>query len=278
MLNNIALIVHPSNKDAALLAKKIIKLYQNKTRKLKIIDINLKSQSKNFDLGLVIGGDGTMIRACRFFWNTNVPLIGVNHGRLGFLVDISDSQIEVVLPDIFRGGFTTHQRNMIEATIIDDSKPNKPIKKLSAVNDFYLIKPENASIIDINIWDNKDFLISMRADGIIIATPTGSTAYALSNGGPIMHPQVQGFVFCAVAPHSLTNRPIVLPDNFELKIKLAKNHLKATANLCDDGQSFTKIDINSTVKINKSQYTYTLAHPINYNYYQNLRNKLFWNE
>lgn len=284
MIKNILIIVQSKNKRSVNLAKKITNLYQDQTYFFSIWDITDKNkvspvidqQNQDVDLVLVIGGDGTMIRACRHFSNTNIPIIGINHGRLGFLVDLADHNIEKSLPDVLAGKFITNQRNMLAAKIFNSNHESK--QEYTAVNEIFINRSNNSTMLDINIWDNQDFLIAMRADGIIVATPTGSTAYALSSGGPILHPQAQGFILCAVAPHSLTNRPIVLPDHFELNFELPKNKPKQKAKFFTDGQEIITIDINCKIKIYKSEQTFTLAHPINYNFYQNLRNKLSWNE
>lgn len=280
-MKSIALVVNPNNEQAQVDAHKIVKNFSDKN--LKFINTNFNegenSHSQHFDLVLVVGGDGTMIRACRCFGDSNVPIIGVNHGRLGFLTDLSDVSATALLADIFAGKFYARKRNMLKASINNKSHNHKNTQNtFSAINDVYLIKPKSISMLDINIYDNKEFLIAMRADGIIIATPTGSTAYTLSCGGPILHPQAGGFVLCAVAPHSLTNRPIVMPDNFHLTIKLPQLPKNAVANLFADGQEIAEVDENTVLEVCKSEKTFTLAHPLNYNFYQNLRNKLSWNE
>lgn len=219
----------------------------------------------------VLGGDGTMIHACRHFGHYGVPLVGINHGRLGFLTDVADQHLDQALSQLIAGHYTLEKRQMLQATLIEEATT----QTLLAVNDVYVNKGETQAVLEVSITVDGNFVHQLRADGLIVSSPTGSTAYALSSGGPIIHPEVQGLLMVAVAPHSLTNRPIVLPPQAVINLQLP---IGRTAWLFADGHHRLPIHHAQTTRIEYAPKHFTLAHPQGYNYYQNLRDKLSWNK
>ncbi|MDE2372552.1 MAG: NAD kinase, partial [Burkholderiales bacterium] len=167
------------------------------------------------DLAVVVGGDGTMLGIARELARAKLPLVGINQGRLGFITDIPFGQYKEALAPMIRGDYETEQRSMLEGEVWRDGE--KIFEGLS-LNDVVVSRGATASMVELRIDVGDDFVANMRADGLIVATPTGSTAYALSAGGPILHPGIGGWIVVPIASHTLSNRPIVLPDTGEVRI------------------------------------------------------------
>ena len=203
--------------------------------------------------------------------NKTIPLLGINLGRLGFLADVSVSDFEQHLIAIIAGKYSVESRFFIEGEI---DGPNRSTSKNIAVNDIILHSHESLSMIEYEVYSDGNLIHKQRADGVIVATPTGSTAYALSGGGPIMHPSLETLAIVPICPHTLSNRPIVLPANQQIEIRLSE--LGSIAQINYDGQSTVIIDSEDRVRIKRYPQPITLLHPKNYDYFQILRAKLNW--
>ncbi|MDR2017165.1 MAG: NAD(+)/NADH kinase [Burkholderiales bacterium] len=228
----------------------------------------------NHDLVVVLGGDGTMLSYARRLAPFDVPLVGINQGRLGFLTDIPQVYMEVLLGDILDGHFVEEKRSMLVANVLRESGGVTP-SEVQALNDIVINRGSSGAVIDLSIAIDGQFAYSLRADGIIVATPTGSTAYALSAGGPIVAPMLPVFVLVPVAPHALTHRPIIIPETAELTIVVERGN---DVSLHGDSQSQIPLMQGERVTIERSPHKATLLHPSRYDYFSMLRQKLHWTE
>jgi NAD+ kinase len=220
------------------------------------------------DVIIALGGDGTLISVARQAAQHNVPVIGVNQGRLGFLTDIAARELETSIPAMLAGAYDEERRAILQATVGTQ-------QAALALNDIVLSRGSTGSMIDMQVAVDGRVAYTLRADGLIIATPTGSTAYALSANGPIVHPAVAAMLMVPVAPHSLTNRPVVLSDSNVLTITLKRG---TDAGLHCDGQSHFDIAAGESVTVRRSDLQVRLLHPRGYDYYDMLRQKLAWSE
>ena len=222
------------------------------------------------DLAVVVGGDGTMLGSARQLARFDTPLVGINQGRLGFITDIPQDRSFDALRPIIAGDFEEEQRSMIEGDVWRDGE--RIFSGLS-LNDVVVSRGATASMVELGIEVNGDFVANLRADGLIVATPTGSTAYALSAGGPILHPGIGGWVLVPIASHALSNRPIVLPDSAEVRITIVAGR-DASANF--DMQSLASLLHGDEVRVRRSAHRVRFLHPRGWNYYATLRRKLRW--
>ncbi len=227
---------------------------------------------ENVDLAIVLGGDGTMLSIARLLAPYRVPIIGINQGRLGFLTDIPLSAMEETLNAMLAGQYREESRSLIEAELI---RGGQVVDCALALNDAVINRGLTGSMIDCEMSIDGRFVYTLRADGLIIATPTGSTAYALSAHGPIMHPQVPAFVLVPVAPHALTNRPIAISDSCVITVTLLRG---MEASLHCDGHAQMRLQEGDHVQVRRAPYSLRLLHPQNYDYYAMLRQKLHWSE
>ena len=227
---------------------------------------------KQCDLGLVVGGDGTMLGIGRQLAQFGVPLVGINQGRLGFITDIAFDDYQTTLGPMLNGNFQEDPRWMMQAEVM---RGGECVFKATAMNDVVVNRGASAGMVELRVEVDGRFVANQRADGLIIATPTGSTAYALSAGGPLMHPSIAGWLLVPIAPHTLSNRPIVLPDQGEVAIEVVAGR-DASANF--DMQSLASLLIGDQVKVRKSQHHAVFLHPRGWSYFDTLRQKLHWNE
>lgn len=224
------------------------------------------------DVAIVLGGDGTMLNIGRQLACYGTPLIGINGGRLGFITDISISEMECVVSEMLSGHFEREMRTLLEARIM---RAGELIYHALALNDVVVNRSGFAGMVELRVWVDGCFMYNQRSDGLIVATPTGSTAYALSAQGPILHPQLSGIVLAPIAPHALSNRPIVLPDDVNIAIQIVAGR---EVNVNFDMQAFTALQLEDTIEVQRSKYTVPFLHPVNHSYYATLRKKLHWNE
>jgi NAD+ kinase len=224
------------------------------------------------DLAIAVGGDGTMLGVARIVARHGVPLVGVNLGHLGFLTDISADGAAEAIADLLDGKFHEEQRILLEAEIIRD---NQSIFRSVALNDVVVSRGAMGTMIEFAVEVNGEFVYSARADGLIIATPTGSTAYALSAGGPILQPGLPAISLVPISPHTLSNRPIAISSNSEVRVKLLHG-LNARVNF--DVQSYFDPTTDDTVSVRTHPKPLRLLHPLGYSYFAMLRTKLHWNE
>ncbi|MEX1167780.1 MAG: NAD kinase [Hydrogenophaga sp.] len=233
--------------------------------------LDVPSMGKLCDLALVVGGDGTMLGIGRQLARYGVPLVGINQGRLGFITDISLEEYPAKLRAILHGEFEEDARSLMAASVWRDGHC---VFEATALNDVVVNRGGVASMIELRVEVDGHFVANQRADGLIIASSTGSTAYALSVGGPLLHPAIDGWVMAPIAPHTLSNRPIVLPAHSEVALEIVSGR-DASANF--DMQSLTSLMHGDRIVVRRSEHTLRLLHPRGWSYFDTLRKKLHWN-
>lgn len=224
------------------------------------------------DLVIVVGGDGTLLGAARSLVDADIPLLGINIGRLGFLVDVSPEEIPDQLERIFSGDYYEEKRAMLCGEIHRDGRLTATSK---ALNDVVLHIRDSVRMIEFETYIDGRLVHLQRADGIVVCTPTGSTAYALSGGGPILHPELNAIALVPICPHTLSNRPIVVTGGSEISIRISPQST-AHAQIAFDGQANVDFEVGDTLLIRKLPNSLRLVHPAEYDYYRILRNKLHW--
>jgi NAD+ kinase len=224
------------------------------------------------DLAIAVGGDGTMLGIARELAKFEVPLIGINHGRLGFITDISLAQWREALGPILEGHYEIDERQLLLARIL---RAGQTVWQSLALNDVVVSRSSRAGMIELQVHVNGMYMYNQRADGLIIATPTGSTAYALSANGPILHPSLGGIVLVPVAPHSLSNRPICLSHDAEINIRVVDGKEPRVA---ADMQSFSDLQTNDDIVVSRAPFKARFLHPTGYSHFATLRSKLNWQE
>lgn len=240
---------------------------------LSVVVCDMTELGERCDVVITLGGDGTFLAAARAIVAHDVPLIGVNLGRLGFLVDISPSALPQTLAEMLAGSFTQEQRYLLRAKIIRDEKV---IFEETAVNEVAIHRWITPSMIEIITKIDGVFLNSQRSDGLVIATPTGSTAYSLSAGGPILYPSLPALVLVPLNPHTLSNRPIVIHDNAEIEISFCQTKQQINALVTCDHVEIPDVLISDKILINKEPQPIRILHPNGHNFFEILRNKLNW--
>jgi NAD+ kinase len=224
------------------------------------------------DLALVMGGDGTMLGIGRQLACYNVPLVGINQGRLGFITDVPFGDFENHLRPILRGEYEEDHRALMQAQVWRD---DHCVFETIAMNDVVVNRGVAPSMIELRVEVDGRFVANQRADGLIISSPTGSTAYSLSAGGPLMHPAIDGWIVAPIAPHTLSNRPIVLPATGEVAIEVVSGK-DASAHF--DMQTFTSLLHKDRITVRRSRHSLCLLHPVGWSFFDTLRKKLHWNE
>ena len=224
------------------------------------------------DLVVVVGGDGSMLGAARALARYKIPVLGINRGSLGFLTDIKPDELEVKVAEVLEGRFVEENRFLLEAEV---RRHGEAIGQGDALNDVVLHPGKSTKMIEFELFIDGHFVCSQKADGLIIATPTGSTAYSLSAGGPIMHPRLDAIVIVPMYPHTLSSRPIVVDGNSELKIVVADD-LPIYPLVSCDGQNHFTCAPGDTITVAKKPQKLRLIHPLEHNYYEACRTKLGW--
>lgn len=232
----------------------------------------LEALAEKADLAIVVGGDGTLISLARRMAEHGVPLVGVNLGRLGFLTDIPADGIAEGMGAVLDGDFTREERILLDGSVTRDGKV---VFASSAVNDVVVSRGAMGSMIEFAVTVDGEFVYTLRADGLIVATPTGSTAYALSAGGPILHPRLPALALVPISPHTLSNRPVALCSDCKVEVKLVRG---ADARVNFDVQSHFELETDDIVTVTSSSKPAVLLHPSQYRYFAMLRNKLHWND
>lgn len=252
-------------KPFELLLQKKIKFKSDYTIFTGFSDIN-----REIDFLISIGGDGTLLNSITLIKDTGIPILGVNTGRLGFLSSISIEEIDMALDLVFKKKYRLEKRSLIE--LISDNQPFGDLNY--ALNELTIVKKETTSLITINTYVNEEFLNSYWADGIIIATPTGSTAYSLSCGGPIISPESENFLITPISSHNLTVRPFVIPDKHQIKLKVTEDRNKKFL-ISLDSRTYT-MDCAAEIIVKKASFKINLIRLENENFFSTLRNKLMW--
>jgi len=224
------------------------------------------------DLAIVVGGDGTLLGVARQLAAHRIPLIGINQGRLGFLTDIALTDMESALTAMFEGKLVVEERMLLHARVV---RAGVEMAEGLAFNDVVINRGGYGVMIDLSVDIGDSYVCDLRADGVIVATPTGSTAYAMSANGPIVHPSVRAWSLVPISPHALTNRPIVIGDGERVTITVTRAR-EAAMHL--DGQSHHDLLEGDRIHIEAAPFSVRLLHPQGYDYYAMLRKKLHWSE
>ncbi|MBA3252696.1 MAG: NAD kinase [Pseudomonadota bacterium] len=225
---------------------------------------------KQADVAIVLGGDGTMLGIARELAPHQVPLIGINHGRLGFMTDVSLDQMAEALVPMLRGAYETDRRVLLDGEV---RRGGKATFHAAALNDIVVSRGVTGGMVEYTVRVDGAVMYNQRADAVIVATPTGSTAYALSADGPILYPSLAGLLLVPVAPQTLSNRPIVLNDDVVIEIEITDER-DAMAHF--DMQSYEQLAPGDIVRVKRSAHVATLLHPVGYNFFATLRQKLHW--
>jgi NAD+ kinase len=234
-------------------------------------EVTPENLSASVDLILVLGGDGTMIATARLMGETEVPVLGINYGSLGYLTEFRIEELYTALDSILSSNFRLDRRVMLD---VDLRRGDQTLSSNRVLNDVVINKSALARIIEMDATLNNQFVNAFRSDGLIVSTPTGSTAYNLSAGGPIIFPSMNAVVITPICPFTLSNRPIVVPDDAVIELCLKTDQEDVTLTL--DGQVGFPLKINDRVVIRKSKATFNLVQPANRNYFDVLRDKLRW--
>ncbi|BBB15621.1 probable inorganic polyphosphate/ATP-NAD kinase [Candidatus Rickettsiella viridis] len=229
---------------------------------------------KKVDLLIVVGGDGSLINAAHSAVQHGIPVLGINRGRLGFLTDVHPQDLENKIGEVLAGDYHEEKRFLLNATIaLDDNKTRAGI----ALNEVVLMPGNVARMIEFSITIDDQFVCVQQADGLIVSTPTGSTAYSLSGGGAILHPQLNAIVLVPMFPHTLSARPIVVSADSQIDIHIHTHSLSPPSLSCD-GRARISVPIGADIHIQKNSKALRLIHPRDYNYFETLRTKLHWNK
>jgi NAD+ kinase len=234
--------------------------------------VELESIGGRADLAVILGGDGSMLASARALAPTGVPLVGVNQGRLGFMTDIALGAMLEQIGRIQEGDYTEESRTMLAVEVV---RAASTVYASVALNDVVLSKGGIGRLIEFLVQIDGQFVYDLRSDGLIVATPTGSTAYALSSNGPILQPNVPGVVLVPISPHTLSNRPIVVSESAVIEVAVKR---AADARLHVDGQPKVELEEADRIVIRRAEHAARLVHPPGYSYYAMLREKLHWSE
>lgn len=232
--------------------------------------VDYEALGNRADVAVVIGGDGTMLNAARSLAEYNVPLVGVNQGRLGFMTDLAREDMRAGIAQLLDGKFAVERRFLLDVAVVREGVSQC---NALALNDVVVNKGDIGRMIELEVKVDGEFLYVLRADGMIVATPTGSTAYALSANGPILHPAVAGIAVVPLCPHALSYRPITIADRSVVELTLVPPH---EARVHFDGQARFDALAGDCVRIGRSRHCVTLLHPPTYSYFAMLREKLHW--
>jgi NAD+ kinase len=216
-----------------------------------------------------IGGDGTFLATAKLVGSRNIPIIGVNLGKLGFLAETSTKELPSFISKVIKGEFKTDERTVLSA------RPNGSNSAVYGMNEIVINQSGIVKTIELYVYYNNQLVNRYHADGLILATPTGSTGYSLSAGGPIVYPKTDVFILSPLSPHTLTARPVILPDSGMIKVKI---NSRVPVNIVADGNSIIKLKTPSTVEISKAPYKIKIAKSLNSNYFKVLTGKLLWGE
>jgi NAD+ kinase len=235
---------------------------------LDIIDTIADDEDFEADLALSIGGDGTFLKTANRIGNKDIPILGINTGRLGFLADVSINEIEQAVDTIDNNNYIVEQRSLVKL-----STDNPAFENPFALNEIAILKQDSSSMIAVEVHINGEYLHTYQSDGLIIATPTGSTAYSMSVGGPIVVPQVNSLIISPVAPHSLNIRPLVIPDSWTIELKVSSRNNSFLVSLDGRSKVFSTAD---KLHITKGDYTIGVIKQPNHTFFNTLKNKLMW--
>ncbi len=288
--STIGLIGHLNNERAVYSLKRLIRFLQQQGKNY-VIEVETAAQINDkqlidgaaqlvdmdvlgqmCDLAIVVGGDGSLLRGARALTGYQVPLLGVNRGRLGFLTDITPDDIENKVNDVLNGEFISEKRFLLEMEVQRDGQV---IGRADALNDVVLHPGQFIHMLQFEIHVDGTFVTSQRSDGVIVSTPTGSTAYSLSGGGPLLHPTLDAIVLVPMNPHTLSSRPIVVSGQSEIVLAVGE-HNRAQPMVSCDGHTHLDVQTGDKILIHKKAQQIELLHPLDYNFYERCRSKLGW--
>ena len=298
-INKIGIFGKPNNKNLLGVIEKVFVVIKNNNPNIKIyleestakscnisdksivsgIEVNIETINTlkdSIDLALVLGGDGTLLGVARQVASAGVKVLGINQGKLGFTTDLDVDSLDISLSPLIQGKGTIEKRDMFDVRVMrrtGKKKQDSAIFSAPAFNDAVVSRGAISHMVELDVFIDNIYLQTIRGDGLIVCTPTGSTAYALSVHGPILHPKLEALTLVPVAPQALSSRPIVLPIDVETKI-IIKNG-RGTALHCDM-QTIAELQDNDTILIKRSKFPVFLLHPKNYDYFSVLRRKLNW--
>ena len=285
MFKTIAIITNNSTAEIIYTLQAVIEYLQERDREvvldefstslvpnMKLPQGNAEFFGINCDLAIAIGGDGTMLRAAHLLADYNIPLLGINRGRLGFLADIPANAVIRRLDEILRGNYIEDDRFQLHCEI--ESK-GKTLMESHAFNDVIIQKGNIAKLIELETFVNGNFLHRQRSDGMIISSPTGSTAYALAGGGPILHPALNALVLVPICPHTLSNRPVVIDGNSVVEVIIGTPQIDRAYMTCD-GEIVCELVTGDKINIQKKDKKIRLIHPADHDHFKILRDKLNW--
>lgn len=236
---------------------------------------NLEEIGKIASLAIVMGGDGTVLGTARHLSPYGIPLLGINHGKLGFITDIPIHEAYDAILNVINGNFFIEERHLLSGSVI---RNNNILFSSTALNDIVVNRSSNGGMIEIKIDLDGELMHVQRADGLIIATPTGSTAYSLAVNGPILYPSLKAILIVPIAPQTLSNRPIVIPYDGILNITLVSSgRIDKNASVHFDMQPWSELESGDKISIKAANHTVKLVHPLGYNFFSTLRRKLHWN-
>lgn len=266
-IQSVVLVTKPKQPEVAQVAEQLAAWFRGKG-----IQASLEPQAASMaDLSVVVGGDGTLLAAARLLGDRQIPILAINHGGLGFLTEVTLEEMYRALERVLDGHFITEQRMMMNIKV---SRANKHCGLYSSLNDVVINKGTISRMIELEMCVDGQCVSRFRADGLIVATPTGSTAYNLSAGGPIVFPTMAAMIVTPICSHTLTNRPIVLPPEVKVEITLAAAH--EDVHVTVDGQVGMKIEKDDKITVEKSSLAVKLVAPADKNYFDVLRGKLKW--
>jgi len=266
-LQNVVVVTKPKQENVARLAGELVAWFKSKN-----IEASLDPRAASkADLAVVVGGDGTLLAAARLLGDRQVPILAINHGGLGFLTEVTLAEMYPALERVLGGQFIAEPRMMMDVAVL---RAGKRIASYRALNDVVINKRTLSRIIELEAHVDGQYVSSFRADGLIVATPTGSTAYNLSAGGPIIFPTMSAMVVTPICSHTLTNRPIVLPPGVKIDVNLRSSQDEVYVTV--DGQVGLTLQIEDRLGIEKSDVLVKLVAPAGKNYFDVLRGKLKW--
>ncbi len=268
MFNTIGIITKPNDPRSDEKAKELSDLLANKN--VEVVRGN-EQRAEQADLIIVVGGDGSLLNTARTFVDKKIPILGIHLGRLGFLADVPVTNMEEIVNEVLSGDFTQEQRHLLSCQIEQDGEI---LGQFLALNDAVVHRTETLKMIEFDLFIDDKFVSNQRADGLIITTPTGSTAYALSSGGPIMHPGLDAIGLVSICPHTMSHRPLLVPGDSKIVIKIKDSEDGAIVSF--DGQISIAVKAGQDIHLNQYTNVVNLLHPKNYDYFEIIRSKLHW--
>ncbi|NYT52701.1 MAG: NAD(+) kinase [Candidatus Vesicomyosocius endoextente] len=268
MFNTIGIITKPNDsvsEDTAIKLSEFLLIHS-----VDVVSGN-KSIIQQADLIIVVGGDGSILSTARSFVDNNIPILGINLGRLGFLADVPLTGMFDIVSEVLNGKYIKEERCLLSCQI---KQNNKILDNFLALNDVIIHRKEHLKMVEFDVYIDDKLVNNQRADGLIITTPTGSTAYALSSGGPIMHPGVNAIGLVSICPHTMSHRPLLIPGDSEVMIQVKDSDDGTIVSF--DGQTSIVIKVGQDICVRQHSSFINLLHPKDYNYFDIIRSKLHW--